>query len=202
MARRSRCRVPAVKAVRRSTLDDTLAPHYVRQEDVARALDELTRAAHRPVRRGSRGGRGARSAAGRARRADGADAGRAARAARASVTGRHRRSRAGPVLVDVQATQSASHRDRGVARYTAELAAALWRGHRPLVHSFLLNPDLAPPGSVEPLVASGRLAYSDRVRLRRRRGAAPARRVAVRARRADRPAVAGRGRDRAVCASS
>jgi glycosyltransferase involved in cell wall biosynthesis len=69
----------------------------------------------------------------------------------------------GPVLFDVQATQSASHRDRGVARYTAELAAALWRGHRPLVHSFLLNPDLAPPGSVEPLVASGRLAYSDRV---------------------------------------
>jgi hypothetical protein len=29
------------KAVR--TLDDALAPHYVRQEDVARALGELTR---------------------------------------------------------------------------------------------------------------------------------------------------------------
>ena len=29
------------KAVR--TLDDVLSPHYVRQEDVARALDELTR---------------------------------------------------------------------------------------------------------------------------------------------------------------
>jgi hypothetical protein len=29
------------KAVR--TLDDALAPHYVRQEDVARALEELTR---------------------------------------------------------------------------------------------------------------------------------------------------------------
>jgi len=68
----------------------------------------------------------------------------------------------GPVLFDVQATQSTSHRDRGVARYTAELAAALWRAHRPLVHSFLLNPDLPPPGSVEPLVASGRLSYSDR----------------------------------------
>jgi glycosyltransferase involved in cell wall biosynthesis len=68
----------------------------------------------------------------------------------------------GPVLVDVQATQSAAHRDRGVARYTAELAAALWRGHPSLVHHFLLNPDLEPPGSVEPLVASGRLAYSDR----------------------------------------
>ena len=68
----------------------------------------------------------------------------------------------GPVLIDVQATQSASHRDRGVARYTAELAAALWRTHRSLMHSFLLNPDLPPPGAVEPLVASGRLCYSDR----------------------------------------
>lgn len=29
------------KAVRK--LDDTLAPHYVRQEDVVRALEELTR---------------------------------------------------------------------------------------------------------------------------------------------------------------
>jgi hypothetical protein len=29
------------KAVRK--LDDTLSPHYVRQEDVARALDDLTR---------------------------------------------------------------------------------------------------------------------------------------------------------------
>jgi glycosyltransferase involved in cell wall biosynthesis len=69
----------------------------------------------------------------------------------------------GPVLVDVQATQSASHRDRGVARYTAELADALWRRDPALIHSFLLNPDLAPPGSVEALVASGRLVHSDRV---------------------------------------
>lgn len=73
---------------------------------------------------------------------------------------------AGPVLVDVQATQSAAHRDRGVARYTAELASALWAGHPALVHSFLLNPDAAPPGSIEALVASGRLTYSDRVDVR------------------------------------
>jgi glycosyltransferase involved in cell wall biosynthesis len=71
----------------------------------------------------------------------------------------------GPVLVDVQATQSAHHRDRGVARYTAELASALWADHPALVHSFLLNPDAAPPGSIETLVASGRLTYSDRVDL-------------------------------------
>ncbi len=72
----------------------------------------------------------------------------------------------GPVLIDVQATQSASHRDRGVARYTAGLAAALWRGHSGLVHSFLLNPDLGPPGSVEELVASRRLVRGDRVDVR------------------------------------
>ncbi|MDQ1480053.1 MAG: hypothetical protein QOI44_914 [Actinomycetota bacterium] len=69
----------------------------------------------------------------------------------------------GPVLFDVQATQSASHRDRGVARYTAELAGALWQRDPSLIHSFLLNPDLAPPGSVEALVASGRIVHSDRV---------------------------------------
>jgi glycosyltransferase involved in cell wall biosynthesis len=69
----------------------------------------------------------------------------------------------GPVLVDVQATQSAHHRDRGVARYTGELASTLWARHPALVHSFLLNPDAAPPGSIEALVASGRLTYSDRV---------------------------------------
>jgi glycosyltransferase involved in cell wall biosynthesis len=69
----------------------------------------------------------------------------------------------GPVLVDVQATQSAQYRDRGVARYTAELASALWAGHPELVHSFLLNPDAPPPGSIESLVASGRLTYGHRV---------------------------------------
>jgi glycosyltransferase involved in cell wall biosynthesis len=78
------------------------------------------------------------------------------------VTARPGSASPGPVLVDVQATQSASHRDRGVARYTAELAAALWRRHPDRIHSFLLNPDLAPPGSVEELVAGGRLGYADR----------------------------------------
>ena len=95
----------------------------------------------------------------------------------------------GPVLVDVQATQSASHRDRGVARYTAELAGALWQRDPALVHSFLLNPDLAPPGSVEALVASGRLVHSDRVDVDGARAAA--RLLADRARGPDQPVVAG-----------
>jgi glycosyltransferase involved in cell wall biosynthesis len=79
------------------------------------------------------------------------------------VTSPRGRASAGPVLIDVQATQSASYRDRGVARYTVELADALWRRDPALVHSFLLNPDLAPPGSIEALVATGRLMHSDRV---------------------------------------
>jgi glycosyltransferase involved in cell wall biosynthesis len=70
------------------------------------------------------------------------------------------------VILDVQATQSASHRDRGIARYVAELACAIQRRHPEIVHSFLLNPELAPPGRIEPLVASGRVAYSDRCDLR------------------------------------
>lgn len=71
------------------------------------------------------------------------------------------RARAGAVLLDVQATQSEGHRDRGVARYTAEFAAALLAGHPDLVGGFLTNPDLAPPGRVEPLIASGRLVSAD-----------------------------------------
>ena len=79
------------KAVRK--LDDALAPHYVRQEHVVRALDRAHPLAHRPIRRRGRSGRGARSTAGGARRAGRADARRAARAALASVTG-SRRARA------------------------------------------------------------------------------------------------------------
>src|SRR5262249_4000073 len=115
-----------------------------------------------PLRRRGRGGRGDRSAAGGARAPRRADAGGVARAAFASVKARSGLA-AGPVLIDVQATQSKHHRDRGVARYTAELASAVWDGHPGIVHSFLLNPDAPPPGSIEALVASGRLSYSDRV---------------------------------------
>jgi glycosyltransferase involved in cell wall biosynthesis len=67
----------------------------------------------------------------------------------------------GAVLLDVQATQSEGHRDRGVARYTAEFAEALLAGRPDLIGGFLTNPDLAPPGRVEPLIASGRLVSAD-----------------------------------------
>lgn len=68
----------------------------------------------------------------------------------------------GPVLLDIQATQSLGSRDRGVARYCSELASALVAHHPEAVHGFVLNPDLPPPGHVEALVASGRTGYIDR----------------------------------------
>lgn len=58
--------------------------------------------------------------------------------------------------------QSADHRERGVARYVFELARALDRLRPDVVGRFLLNPDLALPPNLEPLLATGRLAHSDR----------------------------------------
>ena len=96
-------------------------------------------------------------------RARGAHAGRAGRAAFASVTtpsaspswglssSTSRRRRARAIVTAASRATRPSSRPRCGARHPA------------LVHSFLLNPDLAPPGSVEALVASGRLVYSDRV---------------------------------------
>jgi glycosyltransferase involved in cell wall biosynthesis len=67
----------------------------------------------------------------------------------------------GCVAVDVQATQSAAHRGRGIARYVAELAAALEAEHGEIVGGYLLNRDLAPPATLEPLVAGDRLRFTD-----------------------------------------
>jgi glycosyltransferase involved in cell wall biosynthesis len=64
---------------------------------------------------------------------------------------------AAPVVVDVQAMQSAGYRERGVARYTQEFALALLHEHPEYVDRFLLNPNLPPPGDGGPLVASGKL---------------------------------------------
>jgi glycosyltransferase involved in cell wall biosynthesis len=65
--------------------------------------------------------------------------------------------------LDIQGIQSPAHGERGIARYLSELAQALERWHPQSVARYLLDPDLAVPGSIEPLAASGRLAYRDRV---------------------------------------
>lgn len=66
----------------------------------------------------------------------------------------------GPVLLDIQATQSPDFRGRGTARYVYELALALARRHPLLVGRFLLDPDLPPPAGIEALLATGKVAYA------------------------------------------
>lgn len=63
-------------------------------------------------------------------------------------------------MIDLQAVQSADHRGRGIARYAYELAVALVELRPDLVGPILLNPALPPPGEMEPLVVSGKLAYA------------------------------------------
>lgn len=65
------------------------------------------------------------------------------------------------MLVDLQGAQSIDHRDRGVARYVVELAAALERRAPERVRAYLLNPDLPMPSGIEPLVAGGKLRFVD-----------------------------------------
>jgi glycosyltransferase involved in cell wall biosynthesis len=66
----------------------------------------------------------------------------------------------GPVVLDVQAIQSADHRGRGIARWSYEFAAAMVATRPDLLGRILLNPALPPPGDIEPLVASGLVAYA------------------------------------------
>jgi glycosyltransferase involved in cell wall biosynthesis len=62
---------------------------------------------------------------------------------------------------DIQGIQSTAHGERGIARYLTELSRALERWHPESVARYLLDPNLAVPGTVEPLVSSGRLAFTD-----------------------------------------
>ncbi|HEX7168037.1 MAG TPA: glycosyltransferase [Acidimicrobiales bacterium] len=65
------------------------------------------------------------------------------------------------VVVDLQGAQSVSHRDRGVARYVRELAIAIEAIDASAVRAYVLNPTLPAPGGIEPLVASGKLRFTD-----------------------------------------
>ena len=68
-----------------------------------------------------------------------------------------------PAFFDIQGIQSAAHGERGIARYLTELALALEHSHPESVARYLLDPHLAVPGSIEPLAASGRLTFTDRI---------------------------------------
>lgn len=68
-----------------------------------------------------------------------------------------------PAFVDIQGIQSSAHGERGIARYLTELALALERAHPESVASYVLDSHLPVPGSIEPLAASGRLTFNDRI---------------------------------------
>lgn len=63
------------------------------------------------------------------------------------------------VLCDLRAIQSPDHRGRGIGRWAYELACGIERVRPDLVSAYLLDPGWPPPGSVDELLASGKLAY-------------------------------------------
>ena len=67
------------------------------------------------------------------------------------------------LVLDIQGTQSVDHRDRGVAGYIRETALAIEAQRPNAVEFYALNPDLLLPGGVEPLIASGKLRFSDTI---------------------------------------
>ncbi|HET9075643.1 MAG TPA: glycosyltransferase [Acidimicrobiales bacterium] len=65
------------------------------------------------------------------------------------------RNAAGRITLDLQAIQSASYRERGIARYSLDYTLALHR-HAPAVfRQVLIRHDLPPAGGLEPLVTDG-----------------------------------------------
>ncbi len=70
---------------------------------------------------------------------------------------------AGPVVYELQATQSFDTRHRGIARYAMELALAIEQVHPERVGAYAVNPDLPLPDGIERLAATGKLVYSDEV---------------------------------------
>ncbi len=70
---------------------------------------------------------------------------------------------AGPVIFDLQATQTLDQRHRGISRYALELALALEQVAPDRVGAFVLNPDLALPEAADQLASTGKLRFSDEV---------------------------------------
>jgi glycosyltransferase involved in cell wall biosynthesis len=70
---------------------------------------------------------------------------------------------AGPVLFDLQATQSLDQRHRGIPRYVLELALAMEATAPGAVDGYLLNPDRALPEAAERLAATGKVGFPEDV---------------------------------------
>jgi glycosyltransferase involved in cell wall biosynthesis len=67
------------------------------------------------------------------------------------------------VWLDARGTQSAAHSERGIPRYVAEHSKALLRMAPELVGSVALSPAVPFPGSMEPLMGSGRLTWHSKM---------------------------------------
>lgn len=68
------------------------------------------------------------------------------------------------MLVDAQALQYRWSAERGIGRYLNELLAAFRRSDHGVELSYVLNPELPVRPLLEPLIASGRITFSDRLR--------------------------------------
>lgn len=62
-----------------------------------------------------------------------------------------------PVVVDLQALQSPTTRDRGIGAFALNWAIALEHHDPALVRAYALNPRLAPPGRIDALLRSGKV---------------------------------------------
>jgi glycosyltransferase involved in cell wall biosynthesis len=65
------------------------------------------------------------------------------------------------VVVDLQALQSPTTKERGIGRYAANWANAVEAHDPKLVDAYVLNPTLPPAGRLDSLTASGKLIYVD-----------------------------------------
>jgi len=61
----------------------------------------------------------------------------------------------GPVLLDLQASQSPTYRERGVARYSLDFARALAAETPDVLDQVLLRADLGPVGGLDALLEQG-----------------------------------------------
>lgn len=68
------------------------------------------------------------------------------------------------IVFDLQAIQSAAHGERGIARYVADLAAALATNYPDVVDAFVLNDQLGHQDRAERLPLGSRLVGSDELR--------------------------------------
>jgi glycosyltransferase involved in cell wall biosynthesis len=67
-----------------------------------------------------------------------------------------------PVVLDLQAVQSATYRERGVARYALDFATALARSQPEVLDQVLVRPDLPPASGAQALVDAGLVTTTPR----------------------------------------